>query len=490
MSKEIILPIIDTSGDWNDKTLTELAAQEGELQTEVIDWQQKCLDYSESDKPMDSVRMASYAQAGQTYSLYLKRLEFVQEQRAKYMDKKPLTKLEIDGSKGFSNDAIKLFARSGPGELNNEQKEMFVKEMQPGDPGLAPLIKQNRDGRQYFELPSKLSDMMAANLTGTDLVMAAYRSDSGGNAADSVIDRWDPRVVERLAFLGSMAELCTQFETPTGGEYIFNTLDSSTQKGHRIPNQSSTAITEQNLPDDDAVRFGAYIRATGKMKIRLEAMQDIHWNAEDRIAREGARRLGRGWNEDFTRSDGSNWCEGIMLKALIVDAGAGTLKTLSHANLVDMEYAIDNAYLIGEESFPGGFMDLFMGRVGYMVHRDVEHVLRKAVDPNNRPIWIANNDIGRTVQGMPGMINGKDYALNQDLDPMGTNEKFPAMYGNFGHFCIRNIPLMGFFRFFDSGTIDDLSELFVGFSRRDSRSLGPFNTDGKCEAYTKLQIKT
>ena len=131
--------------------------------------------------------------------------------------------------------------------------------------------------------------------------------------------------------------------------------------------------------------------------------------------------MARGWNAWFTKGTGTSQPQGIVTSATVIDGEAGSADDgsggVDYANLLDLEYGVDFGYLIGNEGNPDGFMDDESGLVGWLMHRNVEKQLRGATDPNShRPLWHANLEAGRAAQGMPGLINGYPYMLNNDMD--------------------------------------------------------------------------
>ena len=164
--------------------------------------------------------------------------------------------------------------------------------------------------------------------------------------------------------------------------------------------------------------------------------------------------------------------------------------SFTYEDIVDLEYAIDLAYLEGHEGNPEGFMDAYQGHVGFMIHRNVEKILRKMLDGDGRPLWTPS-----IRDGAPNMIAGWPYFLNNHMDDIAAN-KHPILFGNFAHFAIRMVNDLQIFRFWDSNTVTAYSYEFIGFCRDDSNTRGPLNhatrnaADGTvCEAYQKMKIK-
>ena len=247
-------------------------------------------------------------------------------------------------------------------------------------------------------------------------------------------------------------------------------------------------------PNVTDVEYVSSIRHSDFIPIRLEALQDLHFDGATRIQMEAMRRLGRGWNEEFTTSDGTSpFPKGIVFEAMEIAGGVESVLGaaaggIEYDNLTALEYGIDLAYIEGHEGgIFGGFTDQLGGMIGYMMNRNVERRLREGKDKDNRPLWVPNLETGRAIQGTPARINGFPYVLNQDMDDGETADDLPIMFGAFGHYGIRNISAPVLYRFFDRETIKKYSTEWIAFQRRDGRAFGPI-VGGKCVALAVLKV--
>ena len=122
------------------------------------------------------------------------------------------------------------------------------------------------------------------------------------------------------------------------------------------------------------------------------------------------------------------------------------------------------------------------GRIGYMISRDMEKLLRKLKDSDNRPLWLPS-----IREGAGHMIYGKPYAINYDMDDVATGN-VPLIFGNFSYYGIRNIRSIEIYRFLDSRTMQNYAVECLAFSRRDGRPIGVVDGSGICEAWAKLTM--
>ena len=373
------------------------------------------------------------------------------------------------------NDAMRRWLHRGSDGLEQWERDIYLSEPTADMIQANPLMGVSR-GNVFdpFAMVAKIK-LAAGDPVRSDL-------DAGDDSALGLAapETWAMGVVETLKFAGSVASSCRSITTESGNDHHQNALDTANEEGGAITDQTQVAGTgtpqtthDQIGPATDIV-FKAWIRHSNWMSQRLETITDIHFDVASRITRESSRRMGRGWNRWFTTGDGASKPEGIISAANVIKSGAIASSGISFANLLDMEYAVDLAYLIGNEGFTGGFMDEYMGMIGFMMNRNVEKILRNMRQPSsNLPVWIPNLESGIAIQAAPGRILGYPYSLNNHMDDGSSNDDIPILFGNFGHYCVRNIGGPMFYRFWDSATAQNYSVQYIGFSRRDGRTLGP-----------------
>ena len=326
-------------------------------------------------------------------------------------------------------------------------------------------------------------------------------------------ETWAAGVVESLKYFGSVASNCHNFDTSDGNKFHQNALDTKDEEGELIGDQSQVAGTgvpqaaSTTIGNTTDVVYDAYWRTSRFIESRIETFSDIHFDVAGRIMREMERRLGRGWNRTFTIGGGGNATligatadqpQGIALSGTVIDGGAGSADDsaggIDYANLLDMEYGVDLAYLQDGEGGAGGFTDAHGGMIGWMMNRNVEKQLRFAVYPGaaGLPIWVPDpTNMGIATQRAPGSILGYPYTINNHMGTGKTATDYseyltkvgrddakvtPLLFGACGHFAVRNIGGPMYYRFWDSETAKRMAVKFIGWSRRDSRSRGPHSS--------------
>jgi len=352
------------------------------------------------------------------------------------------------------------------------------------------------------------SPRMAAGDPSRSDISTANDGTALGSAAP---ETWATGVVEHLKYFGSVASSCHNFDTMDGNDWHQNTLDTADEEGGTMLDQSQTAGTGVPPTQHDTIGnagdiiFKSMWRHSNFIDARLETLNDIHFDVAGRIMREMSRRMGRGWNNTFTKGV-TNGAQGIVPSATEV-AGGGKSAIASdggidYQNLLDMEYSIDLAYLTGDEGGMGAFMDAHGGMIGWMMNRNVEKSLRFATligahgsAQSGLPIWVpVPTDVGVATQRPPALILGWPYSINQAMDDGTTNNDKPLLFGACGHYAVRNIGGPTYYRFWDTTTAKRMAVSFLGMSRRDGRCRGPGTISNgvasACEAYAALKVST
>ena len=542
---------------------TALEAEKARLQTEISAVATRMNDEYESDAwdGEDAPgKMARYNADNIKHATLSRELESVDREIERQERFRPLSRSE---SRSPMIDLRRRWCMGGSKKLDEGERQMFIPEMsnemqksleERGVPVMDqeffdPWALSTHIGKQAMPIgrvrasrgkmaagdPSR-SDAHTAGTDGTDLNPAAPET-------------WAAGVVETLQYYGAVASNCHNFTTADGNTFHQNQLDTKDQEGRLLTDQSQVAgtgtpsATGTTIGDAGDVTFGAYWRVSDFIGARIDTFQDIHFDVGGRIMSEMERRLGRGWNRTFTVGLPTSQPSGIALTGTIVDGGAGSADDgsggIDYQNLLDMEYAIDLAYLEGGEGGAGGFTDAHGGMIGWMMNRNVEKMLRFAVYPGagafgsgatasgtagGLPIWVPDpSNIGIATQRAPARILGYPYSINNHMgtgkaatdfsksladyssaanDAARTtlmNQYPPLLFGACGHFAVRNIGGPMYYRFWDSETAADMAVKFIGWSRRDAKSRGPHSTAGETraagvqdrtnEAYCVLQVK-
>ena len=505
---------------------TALEAEKARLQTEISAVATRMNEefasdgWSGEDAP---AKLARYNADNITHARLSRELESVERQIERMEDVRPLSAAE---RRNTMRDITRRWFMEGSAGLDEGERQVFVRTVDESASRLLRRFGDNGHG-EVFDPWAIATDggtvpmsVRGPRMAAGDPSRSDITSESASGAGDAMgaaaPETWATGVVEALKYFGAVAASCHNFDTADGNDFHQNQMDTADEEGGKITDQTQTGTgtpgSAEALGNVDDVIFKSSWRHSKFIDVRIETLDDIHFDVAGRVMRDINRRLGRGWNKEFTQGV-TNGAQGIVASASVVDGKAGSIiadgKGLDYANLLDMEYAIDLAYLTGDEGGSGGFMDAHGGMIGWMMNRNVEKSLRFAtlfpasgtvsstvtVATGGLPIWVPDpTNAGIATQRAPGRILGYPYTINQAMDDGTANDHKPLLFGSCGHYGVRNIGGPMLYRFWDSSMASRMAVRFIGFSRRDGRCRGPgtvaSNVATACEAYAALQVKT
>ena len=475
---------------FDEKQLATMVAEEARLTKEIGEVGDRLKNEYESDAWLNDEKrdgkMAQYLADQKHHERLMRERTDTRGQREKYEDSKPQDRTTPEFR---SKDVMRRWLQGSSTVLDKDEREDFILTPE-AFPDLIQTGMFSSGGEVYIPDGVKSLNMAATDPTRSDI-------DAGDSAAGlAAPETWRPGLVERLKYFGAVASGCFNFSTDNGNDFHINQMDSTDEEGEAITGQTQATPgipgAAKPLPVVGDIVFKSSWRSSKFIPIRLETLVDLQFDVPGRVQREAMRRMGRGWNKEFTTGGVTDRPVGIVPSAMVVDGGAGSADDgsggIEYANLLALEYAIDLGYLGKDEGGDGGFRDEDGGMVGFMMNRNMEKSLRSAVDGDSRPIWSPNLEMGRAIQGAPGRIIGWPYKLNNHMATGTAVNDLPIMFGSMYHYGVRNIGGMMFYRFFDRQTIARMAIDFIALSRRDGRSLGPI-VGSKCEAYAALQVK-
>ena len=474
---------------WNEKNHLEMVGELSKANEELRASEIKLMEEHASDAWKGDeapAKLIRYKVEQEHHAMLLRTRDSLATRVERHLDYRPRLKQH----QSWSDDCFRRFMGGGGDNLDKDERDFFIGKVTPEMLKLNPLLGLGGDVFFSGGVDGSQIDLAVGDPTRSDI-------NTGDSAAGlAAPETWQDGLVERLKYFGAVAGMCWNFSTDDGNTRHVNQMDSTAEEGGSMVDQSQAATGKpgdpRQLPNVTDIEFNAYWRHSKFMDARLESFNDLHFDISNRIQREAMRRMGRGWNRWFTTGDGTSKPHGIVAAATVIDGGAGSADDgsggIKYKNLLDCEYGVEMAYLEGNEGGDGGFMDEQMGQIGFMINRNIERGLRNAVDADSRPLWTPNLETGRAIQGAAGRILGYPYSINQHMANGKTANDLPVLFGNFGHYGVRNVTGIMFYRFWDSSTAERMAVRFIGMSRRDGRSIGP-TVANKNEALVALQVK-
>ena len=304
---------------------------------------------------------------------------------------------------------------------------------------------------------------------------------AGGYSVDTTLA---DRIIATLKAFGGTSAFAYTEMTPTGENLHYPQMDAVAEVGELIGDENTEA-SEQDTAFGN-VTFSAYRFSSKTTRISRTLLQDSKFNIEAWMRRQMIRRVARIENQYFTEGTGVNQPTGIVHSAAAGNTAASK-DGIIWQDLVELEHEVELAYRQGYEGMSagmddGGFMAEGGGVLGFMLSDNALMKIKLDKDTQNRPIWLPP----MLREGSLGMILGRPYIVNQDMDSLGDEGNKPVMFGNGSYFMIRRVRELTIQRFVEKyGTYDQIG--LLGFCRSDSKPLGVLK-NGKCQAYKALVL--
>ena len=475
----------------------ELVAQEAALDTQVNDIALRCREAfdkhggAESGKGdgWDAKDTNSYMALETRHRSLERQLEVTRERLEKLREVKPLTP---EAAKAQSESAIARWLRGGTQALSAEERQSFEAPKDIGKWDFGGTSMAGTKTATAFRGPDE-GDVRAAHrrriLNGGAGASDRRATATGltGNTGANLIDTdTRQRVVERLKNFGGVRKAAQLWTTAQGNPITIPRADETAVEGELLGVAANRAVTVDDLENFGATTFNAYTYSSKKITITMEMLQDTSFDLLGYAERQTVRRLGRITNKHFTTGDGSSKPRGVVNVAAAGVTAAAAAK-FTWEELLELQYKVDDGYLEGSETGPGGSMAETGdgGMVGYMMSRGAEYFTRQLSDSDNRPLWIPTIRDGLTT--MMALIHGYPYVLNYSMDAVAT-AKIPVLFGNFDYFVVRSARDVMVYNFWDSQTAANYGIEIMAFCREDSDAIGALESNSLCEAFVKLTM--
>ena len=385
---------------------------------------------------------------------------------------------------GSMGDIMDRAIRKGRGGLTPEERAMIDKDL--NDSGLAGMNPDPDNGhgiRVTHGISARQMQVrrQLAVLHGGRMGAITSDSDSGSNFIDT---ETMPTVVDTLAQYGGALQVCGRLASASSAPVRIPQEDAASQKGVCVSAQGTTAADLQT-PNPGFIEFTNYTFHSQFIEITLEMIDDVGFDLVGWILSQCQRRIGRIMNEKFTKGTGTNEPTGFMTSPK--EHVLSSQSAISFpADLIDLMYVVNEAYLQGEKG-PGGLpagsgIGTRDGMIGFTFNRATEGYLRKALDSDGRPLW----QPGITL-GVPDMINGYPYVTNNDIDTIAAG-KLTVAFGNFGYHKLRLQDSIALYNFWDSATAARHARRIIGFARADSDNVLVKDGNSKWPAHAALKM--
>lgn len=238
-------------------------------------------------------------------------------------------------------------------------------------------------------------------------------------------------IIKSMKAWGPMydGDIVTDLTTSSGNPFTIPTFDDT-------GNEAAARAENDPMVDDgsgDVVvgqkRLDAYVFATPFVRFSMELASDSAFAVEPLLGDLLGERLGRIGNRRCTTGNGASAPNGVVTASTLGVTSVGTA-AIMFDELIDLEHSVDPAY----RSSP---------KCRYMFNDSTLKAVRKLKDAEGRYIWQAGN----VQAGVPSMLNGKPYSINQHMDSLAAGKK-AVLFGDFSKYFVRKVgsPVIGVMR--------------------------------------------
>jgi len=214
--------------------------------------------------------------------------------------------------------------------------------------------------------------------------------------------------------------ITTEMITESGGPLTFTTVDDTASVV--VKHVQGTTMTDDGGSD---VVFGqkqldAWPFNTEWIRVSKELVDDSAFFVETYLGGLLGTRLGRRANSELTIGDGTGDPNGIVT-ASALGKTAAAIGAITWDEIMDLEHSVDPAYRVGP-------------KVRYMLNDATLSAIRKLKGGDGQYIWQQGNVQG----GVPPMLNGRQFSINQAMASLGTGNKV-MLFGDFSEYYVRKV---------------------------------------------------
>jgi HK97 family phage major capsid protein len=227
--------------------------------------------------------------------------------------------------------------------------------------------------------------------------------------------------VAELAYGGLLSVVdTTTLMTETGATLPYPSMNDTGNSGEALAENNAAVLTQD--PSFAVINFSAFLIDSGIVLVPVALLQDGFWDPETYLADAIGTRLGRKKNALFTTGAGTTEPKGIVT-ASTLGKTAASATAIAYSELLDLIHSVDPAY---------------RPQSSFMFRDSTLLAIKKLVDGNSRPLFLA----GGTTQGInaasPDTINGYSFTINQDMAAIATGNKV-AIFGAMKKYKVRSV---------------------------------------------------
>jgi HK97 family phage major capsid protein len=227
------------------------------------------------------------------------------------------------------------------------------------------------------------------------------------------------KIVERMVAFGGLAAEVDSFNTTTGNNIEYPTLDDTANEGD-ITAESAAVASGADLVFGN-VSLGAYKYTSAgagsnlPLRVSVELLQDAAFDVQGLVSRAMGTRIARKQAEHWVTGTGVGQPKGLVAASLTADRDLDTADTPDYEDLVETQDLLDEAYEPNAK---------------WIMRKNTWSQLRLIVDLNGRPI-IQDSTAGISEKPVRRLL-GAPVILDEAMPVLSSaGDTFPIAYGDF-----------------------------------------------------------
>lgn len=260
-----------------------------------------------------------------------------------------------------------------------------------------------------------------------------------------------------LKYYGGIVDAADYIDTDSGAPLPYPSINDTANTGELAAENTQVAGSTGGAAEQDPtygiVNLNAYMFDTGFVLVPIQLIQDSAFDVDKYLNDALAMRIGRKLNLKCTVGAGAGSSEPKgFIPASVSGLTAAGAAAITYNDILGLLHSVDPAYRNGPKT-------------GFMFNDSVLLALRKLVDGNGRPLFVAGGTAEGIQNAQPDRLFGKQYWINQDMAGIATTNKSMA-FGDFSKYKIRRVRTLQLVRA-QERFIDALQIGFLAYQRFD-----------------------
>ena len=405
---------------------------------------------------------------------------------------RPLNRLMTKGAEELTpderieqQDLHASFGNEAVNPRNPHGRSYVVPFPEWGQPEGRPIPRTAANERSYSE-----AEYNPMTRLGADVVYNAPTQPGDTGLSSTITEHIDLNYFQPMTAYGNALGAFSSIFTPDGNDtHFFVAPDDSGLATGPTANLLSSQ-TENALPDTwDKLTIAVQMYTTGFMDLSRYLKEDAQFDVEAWVMGVAYRRVGRKLEQQAANGTGAqDHPRGFFTASEDFNQTAGGGAAFRWADSIDIEHAIDYAYLFGMEEGLHGYSHR-PGETCYITSWQYMSVLKKLQDADNRPLYLPNIHTRHVFD-----LNGYNIKLCHEFltaNQTNGNNKKPIVFGNFGQLVQRwaGAGLM-IEQFYDSATALNNTTRYMGRWRWGAGIVGPYNGNKNSPTMKSKSLKT